>query len=70
MVMHLLSALVAGLGGILEIASVLNGYGLASNRLSTSALLVNGLGDTHDDGFAVVVEKFTKEGRKLFCLFF
>lgn len=61
-VMHLLVALVLRLGGILEPASVLNGYSLASGRLSTGALLKNGLGDTHDDGFAFVVGSELKEG--------
>lgn len=47
--LHLLVALVVGLRGILEPASVLNGDGLAGDRLGTGALLDNGLCDSHDE---------------------
>ena len=48
--LHLLVALVVGLGGVLEPACVLNGNGLARGRLGAGTLLDDGLGNTHDDG--------------------
>lgn len=44
----LLGALVVGLGLVLEVASVLNGDGLADLRDSAGALLVSSLGNAHD----------------------
>lgn len=46
-VVCILVALVVGLGGVLEEASVLNGDSLAGLGLSAGTLLVRGLGDTH-----------------------
>lgn len=42
-----LLALVVGLGGVLEEASVLDGYSLADLGLWAGALLVSSLGDAH-----------------------
>lgn len=47
---HILLALVVGLGGVLEIAGVLDGDLLASLGEGAGALLENGFGDTHCDG--------------------
>lgn len=44
-----LVALVVGLGGVLEPASVLNGDALANLSDGAGALLDDGLGNTHDD---------------------
>ena len=43
----LLVALIVGLGGVLEVAGVLNGDLLANGGLGTGALNVRGLGDAH-----------------------
>jgi hypothetical protein len=44
-----LIALVIGLAGVLEIAGVLDGDVVADIGLAASALLVDSLGDTHDE---------------------
>jgi hypothetical protein len=45
---HILRSLVVWLGGILQVASVLNGDPVADLGTGSIALLENGLGDTHD----------------------
>jgi len=45
---NILCALVVRLGGILQVASVLNGDLVADFGDGSIALLENGLGDTHD----------------------
>lgn len=45
--LYILRALVVGLGGVLEEASVLDGDGLAGLGLRASALLMSSLGDAH-----------------------
>lgn len=49
-----LRALLVGLGSVLEIASVLNGDGLAGLGDGTAALLVSSLGNTHFAGFRLL----------------
>jgi hypothetical protein len=44
---HSLGSLVVGLGGILQVAGVLDGNGLADSRTGTASLLEDGLGNTH-----------------------